>query len=72
MSEMTEKREVFGVVWRDVALGDLTLTKPDAAAAIEAAQRIRAKGGALVQNVRAVHVRAGSDALTTLDEGGAE
>lgn len=61
------KPEAFGVIWDDLLLGPLSLKKDNAADAIEAAIRIREKGEGKVENVRAVHVRAGSDSLEYLD-----
>ncbi|MGX7874401.1 hypothetical protein ACVDG5_018065 [Mesorhizobium sp. ORM6] len=60
------KAEVFGVIWNDLALGPLTLTKPDKASAIAAAESIRAKGAGKVENVQAVRVAAGSDTIEYL------
>lgn len=61
---MTDKPEVFGVVWRDLFLGGivLTLNKPDAASAIECARGIIARAGGKMEAVQAVHIPAGSDA----------
>lgn len=64
------KPEVFGVVWRDLMLGDLSLPKASAAEAIEAARGIRERGAGKVEDVRAVRVPPGSDELETLGEGG--
>ncbi len=61
------KPEAFGVVWFDPFFGLwLTLSKPNAAEAVEAAKRIRANGK--VTNVRAVHVPKDSDTMHTIDE----
>lgn len=64
---MTDKPEAFGVIWYDLMLGTLSLAKPSAREAIEAARSIRAKGAGKVVNVRAVRVPAGRDTLETLD-----
>lgn len=60
------KHEAFGVIWRDLMLGDLSLATKTAAEAIEAAHSMRAKGAGKITDVRAVRVPAGSDELITI------
>ena len=62
-----EKKEVFGVVWVDNALGPLTLRKPSADEARKAAANMRERGKDLIRDCRAVHIAAGSDAIEYLD-----
>jgi hypothetical protein len=62
-----EKKEVFGVVWIDNMLGPLTLRKPTAEAAREAAATMRERGKDMIRDCRAVHIAAGSDKIQYLD-----
>jgi hypothetical protein len=62
-----EKPEVFGVVWIDNMLGPLSLAKPDAQSAINAAREMRHRGADKIRDCRAVRVAAGTDILETLE-----
>jgi hypothetical protein len=65
---MTDKQEAFGVLWEDRMLGFLSLSKPSAEEAIEAARHIKRSPWAVVpESVVAVHVPAGSDDMVELD-----
>lgn len=61
------KPEVFRVVWFDTMLGPLSLAKPDAQSAINAAREMRQRGADKIRDCRAVRVAAGSDVLETLE-----
>lgn len=64
---MTDKPEVFAVIWLDAVLGPLSLPAADAPEAVEKAAGIRARGASLVRDVRAVRIPPGLDTLETLD-----
>lgn len=59
--------DIFAVVWIDRLLGLLTLRKPDARQALEAARHIRHHGAGKVRNVHAVRLPAESDDIEYLD-----
>jgi len=61
------KPEVFGVIWIDNMLGPLSLSKPDAQSAIDAARLMRWHGADKIRDCRAVRVAAGTDILETLE-----
>lgn len=61
------REEIFAVIWIDHMLGLLTLRKPDARQALEAAGRIRHDGAGKVRDVHAVRLPAESDDIEYLD-----
>jgi predicted metalloprotease len=62
-----EPPDCFGVVWIDHAFGQLTLSKPDAASAINTAAQMRERASDKISHCHAVCLRAGSETLVYLD-----